>query len=166
MFATIGAAAMLAAAIAPASSVAPGPLRVGLRATRGLEVELVLENLSDKPLTVPTAASFLLGRGSYWAPVYLTAGAEATGAFRVFAAKLEPPDPKRGPVRLEVRESKRVVVQLTRLRWGRAIPSPWPHERLGVAVPSGRYRLVMELSFEDADTPIRSNEVSVDVARQ
>jgi hypothetical protein len=155
-------AAAIALAIAPPGAKAAGPLEIRLRIVAGTAVELVLENRSDGPLSVPMAVALQLGHGSYWSPVSLGASSASPGVAQVTPATPGPPDPRRQPVRLAAHESKRVVIELTRLRWGRAAPGAWPRQPLAEAVPAGKYALAAELSFESSPTPVRSNEVTVE----
>jgi hypothetical protein len=156
--------AVLAGAVAPVAAPA-APIRLALRPSAGTAVELILENVTDKPLEVPKAVRFHLGKGMYWAPAYMTAGA-AQGSIEVTAAKPGVADSTRGPVRLARRESRKVAVQLADLKWGQTIGGSWPNQTLAAAVPSGPQSLVVELSFENAGGPIRSNEAAVSIPKR
>jgi hypothetical protein len=145
--------------------VPAAPLRLALRSVADTAVELILENVSDKPLAVPKAISFRAGKGMYWAPAYVTAGA-IPGSVNVSVAKPDSTDARRGPVTLAPRESRKVVIQLADLKWSRTIGESWPNQGLAATIPAGRHPVVVELAFENADGAVRSNEAVILLPKQ
>jgi hypothetical protein len=161
---TVAVVAILVAVVGPVGTPA-APLRLALRTLQGTAVELVLENSSDKPLEVPKAVAFHLDKGMYWAPAYMTAAA-SPGVIQVSVARPGAADAKQSPVKLAPRESRKVVIQLTELKWDKTIGGSWPTQTLTAAVPSGQHSVVVEVAFENASGPIRSNEVVIAVVKE
>ncbi len=115
-------------------------------------VNVSIENTSSEPKKILISSFFGIGEMTgYWGPVKLSAVSEhlpANTHYELF---------------LKAGQKKTFEVDLAKLKWERSISSIWPHRDLFDLVPSGNYKLSLDIEIDSADISKRINSNNLDI---
>jgi len=117
-------------------------------------VSVIIENVSGGKVNLKTIPTFTLDEMEFICPVDIVRGERAL-----------PPN-VRSIISLDRDALINSRIDVSKLGWGMGVSSIWPDHNLYSIIPSGRYKLRMDIEVVDSGLPkwIRSNEIEVDIS--
>ena len=144
-----------------------GPIQCSIETEPGtwsrgnvVSVTVRIKNIAYAPVDIVGHYSFTLTRVdgppiSYWSPVNIPDGTPV---------ELEAGKVPKSAVHLELRETKAIKLDVTKLLWDLNVSSVWPNKMLFEIVPKGNYDLIFDVETDrrknSDDIPIVTHIVS------
>lgn len=124
--------------------------------TRGnpVLVSVIVENVSGSHINLTTIPAFTLNGDRYWCPV------------DIFKEGYALPPNGRSTVYLEKGAAVNKTIDISRVKWGNTFAATWPDEDFYSLLPSGQYKLGMDIEIvgNGLSAWIRSNEVNINIS--
>jgi hypothetical protein len=119
-------------------------------------VSVIIENISEGKVSLKTIPAFMLNEMQYWCPV------DIVGEDHRLPANA------RSVISLEKGAQINSRIDISKLGWDRGISSIWPSQDLYSLVPTGKYKLCLNIEVvESVETQwIRSKEVEVEIGEK
>jgi hypothetical protein len=119
-------------------------------------VSVIVENISEGKVSLRTIPAFTLNEMQYWCPV------DIVGEDHNLPANA------RSIISLEKGAQINSRIDISKLGWDRGISSIWPSQNLYSLVPTGKYKLRLNIEVvENVETQwIRSKEVAVEIGEK
>jgi hypothetical protein len=119
-------------------------------------VSVTIENVSEGKVDLKTIPAFTLNEMQYWCPVNIEGEDHSL------------PANARSTISLEKGAQINSRVDISKLGWDRGISSIWPSQNLYSIVPTGKYKLRLDIEVVDGNETqwIRSNEISVEISEK
>jgi len=119
-------------------------------------VSIIFENVSKGKLELKTIPAFILNEMQYWCPVHIT------------GEDYNLPANTRVKIFLEKGCQISSMIDISQLGWDQGISSIWPSKNFYSIVPTGKYKLRLDIEIIDGTELlwIRSNEITVEIYRK
>jgi hypothetical protein len=119
-------------------------------------VSIAVENISEGKVDLKTIPAFTLNEMQYWCPVDIAGDDHSL------------PANARSNISLEKGAQINSKIDISKLKWDQGISSIWPSKNLYSIVPTGKYKLRLDIEVVDGSETqwIRSNEVSVEISEK
>jgi hypothetical protein len=119
-------------------------------------ISITVENISESKVDLKTIPAFTLNDMQYWCPV------DIAGDDHDLLANA------RSNISLEKGSQINSMIDISKLKWDLGISSIWPSKDLYSIVPTGKYKLRLDIEVVDGSESqwIRSNEVSVEISEK
>jgi hypothetical protein len=119
-------------------------------------VSITVENISEGKVDLKTIPAFTLNEMQYWCPVDIAGDNYSL------------PANARSTISLEKGSQINSRIDISKLEWDQGISSIWPSKNLYSIVPTGKYKLRLDVEIVDGSESqwIRSNEVNVEISKR
>ena len=119
-------------------------------------VFITIENISEGKIDLKTIPAFNLNEMQYWCPV------------NIVGEDHNLPANARSTISLEKGDQINSKIDISKLGWDRGISSIWPSQNLYSLVPTGNYKLRLDIEVVDGNETqwIRSNEISIEINKK